>query len=446
MKNTFIYLTAFLLLSLGCKKEVLYTLNVTVTPSGSGTTSVTSGTYQAGQTVSITATPSPEYIFKDWSGSVNSTNNPLSLMMDSTKSIIANFEKRQYPLSLTIEGSGVVKEEIVLTQAMVGSYPSGTTVKLTAVPDSGSVFDSWSGDTSLSINPITLKISKPYSIIAKFVEKIKFATNLDTGIYNVSDTLPLKISITSKLPPTGVLVSITSTWTDSSKQIFKLDTTITQSNVNLNIPGHKKTGNYSLFISTTSKSTATNTSNKIIKFINDPLGRFTGYKVDLNAKQLGRSYWENIPYPADLFCSVFQKSTLQSQEVQTVATSWGDFNSDGYMDIFNAGGSYDGIIRGSASFIIWNKEKKIFEETNLFNDKSIKIIGGNAHTVIPKYFNNDDYLDLLIIDNGDEGQLIPGKDEPIKIVLSDGKGGYDVKEIETCDNDNFYKVTNSRKS
>lgn len=82
-----------LLLALGCKKEILYTVNVTVTPTGSGTTSITSGTYQAGQTVSITATPAAEYIFKGWSGSITSDNNPVSILVDTSKTVIANFEK-----------------------------------------------------------------------------------------------------------------------------------------------------------------------------------------------------------------------------------------------------------------------------------------------------------------------------------------------------------------
>lgn len=107
-KNTF-YLIISLLLSLGCKKEILYTVNVTVTPSGSGTTSITSGTYQAGQTVSITATPAPEYIFRGWSGNVSSTDNPVSILMDAPKSINANFEKKQQPITNTSTVAKLIK-------------------------------------------------------------------------------------------------------------------------------------------------------------------------------------------------------------------------------------------------------------------------------------------------------------------------------------------------
>ncbi len=42
-------------------------------------------------------------------------------------------------------------------------------------------------------------------------ESIKFTTNLDTGNINVTDTIPLVISVSSKIPTAGVLYSITAT-------------------------------------------------------------------------------------------------------------------------------------------------------------------------------------------------------------------------------------------
>lgn len=116
------------------------------------------------------------------------------------------------------------------------------------------------------------KGQSPLPIVSK-EESIAFTTNLDTGKYNVADTLPLIISISSKLPSNGILFSITATWTDSSKQIYKLDTTSNSSNLNLNLPGLKFTGNYSINITLTSKSTSSNTTNKSISVINNPLGR-----------------------------------------------------------------------------------------------------------------------------------------------------------------------------
>jgi FG-GAP-like repeat len=122
-------------------------------------------------------------------------------------------------------------------------------------------------------------------------EAIKFTTNLDTGIYYVSDTLPLSITVSSKLPSLGLIYSITSTWTDSSKQIFKLDSTLNQSSLSLKIPGFTKRGNYNVSVSVTSKSTSTNIYSKSITVLNkvqikyqlnfnfDSLAKATGYEI-----------------------------------------------------------------------------------------------------------------------------------------------------------------------
>ena len=151
------------------------------------------------------------------------------------------------------------------------------------------------------------EVSKISAIVEK-EEAIKFTTNLDTGTYNVADTLPLVVTVGSKAPASGFIYSIITTWTDSVKQIFKLDSNSNTTSLNLNIPGLKKSGNYTLSITVTSKLTSSNTSNKSIVIVNNPLGRFMGYKVAANAKQIGTEYWENTPVLSDLMIGVFQKN------------------------------------------------------------------------------------------------------------------------------------------
>lgn len=345
MKN-YLILFVFSILVFSCSKEVIlpqYGLSVSSNPTNGGTVNPSSGTYEEGKLVSITATPASEYLFLNWSGSVTSTKNPLGLTIDTDKSLTANFEKRTYPLNLTIEGNGVVNEEIV-NVANNSVYPSGTNVKLTARPNEGWEFTEWKGDYVGTDTSFVIAINNAKSITAVFNEKVIINENI------------------------------------------------------------------------------------------------------LKVKSLRREYWENIPLPRDLFLSIFQNSPRETQtEIQTVGSSWGDFNLDGYLDIFNAGGSYDGTVRSNSAFLLYNRSKNVFEEVNLFNDKNIKILGGNTHTIIPKYLNNDDYLDLIVIDSGDEGREYQGPNEPVRIVLSDGKGGYDLKEIETNENDDFFIETHSRK-
>ena len=267
-------------------------------------------------------------------------------------------------------------------------------------------------------------------------ETIKFTTNLDTGTYNVADTLPLVISVSSKLPSAGVLYSILLNWTDSSKQIFKLDTSLNVSSLILNIPGLKKVGSYSLSVTVTSKLTSTNALNKSISVVNNPLGRFMGYKVDLSLKSKDEiNYWRDCGMMWDVIGNKYfvrpNGTTGSNFMAQTIT---GDFNNDGYIDIFNPGtGSFEGKPVDYSQWLIWNPTSKVFEYKKLFNDKSLQYFGGNQRRSVAYDINKDGFTDAVIFDHGDDGSALryngPRPLQPIRIVLSDGKGGYDLKDL-----------------
>ncbi len=67
-----------------------YTLSVSANGSGSVSPSG-SGSYASGSSVTVTATPNSGHSFSNWTGSVTSTANPLTVTMDSDKTIVANF-------------------------------------------------------------------------------------------------------------------------------------------------------------------------------------------------------------------------------------------------------------------------------------------------------------------------------------------------------------------
>ena len=114
---------------------------ITLSAGEGGTVSTTGGEYEAGQTVSVTATPQGEYIFKDWSD--GNTDATRTITVNSNSTLTANFEKRKYPLTLNIEGEGEVLEEII-NAGRTTDYDSGTTVKLTAIATGEwSVFETW---------------------------------------------------------------------------------------------------------------------------------------------------------------------------------------------------------------------------------------------------------------------------------------------------------------
>lgn len=168
-------LNRFLLLALpfffsSCSKEIIQQkLTVDWTPTNGGSVSPPTNAFEKGTVVSLVATPAGEYVFKQWSGSLSGTNNPAQLTMDSDKQVTGVFEKRQYPLSLTIEGSGTVKEEVIAL-ASQSQYPSGTTVRLTGIPQEGWNFGGWAGDKTSNTNPLDLLISSPISLKATFLQ------------------------------------------------------------------------------------------------------------------------------------------------------------------------------------------------------------------------------------------------------------------------------------
>ena len=185
MKNTsklffrLLTIVSCIFIYLNCTKDsdVQYDLKISVLPSEGGTVSPISGVYKDGQLTSITAKPSPEFIFTGWSGDVNSSENPLSLVMTSNKNIIANFEKRKYTLSIIVEGNGTVREEIVQNKSTNSDFPSGTLVKLTAIPNTGSEFVKWSGDYQGIDNPLVVTLDKAKSVTVKFKEKNTIVTS-----------------------------------------------------------------------------------------------------------------------------------------------------------------------------------------------------------------------------------------------------------------------------
>ena len=90
--------------------------------------------------------------------------------MDSDKSVTANFIKKKYALTTTVEGEGTVTEKVIKAGAAT-DYNSGTIVELTAVPSGEWLFVEWKGDVTGSENPTQITIDKAKSVTAVFVKK-----------------------------------------------------------------------------------------------------------------------------------------------------------------------------------------------------------------------------------------------------------------------------------
>ncbi len=141
-----------------------YTLTVNVTGNGSVTRNPDKSTYTNGEVVQLTATPDAGYRFTGWSGDLSGTTNPANLTIDGNKTVTAAFAAiPTYTLTVTAVGGGSVTR--IPDQA---SYLEGTVVQLTANPDAGKMFDSWSGDVTGTSNPISVTMNGNKTVTATF--------------------------------------------------------------------------------------------------------------------------------------------------------------------------------------------------------------------------------------------------------------------------------------
>jgi len=69
----------------------VYTLTTSVSPTGGGSVSPSSGTYDEGTEVILTAIPASGYLFDHWSGDVSGNITSITITMDADKSVIATF-------------------------------------------------------------------------------------------------------------------------------------------------------------------------------------------------------------------------------------------------------------------------------------------------------------------------------------------------------------------
>ena len=178
MKKLFFLLTAFTIV-LSCSSDETSTpvtpppapvakYTITLSAGEGGTVSTTGGEYEAGQTVSVTATPQGEYVFTGWSDGITDATRTITISSNST--LTANFEKRKYPLTINFEGEGEVLEEIV-NAGRTTEYDSGTTVKLTAQAAAEWVFVGWTGDVESTEESVQIVIGEPKEVTATFEKK-----------------------------------------------------------------------------------------------------------------------------------------------------------------------------------------------------------------------------------------------------------------------------------
>jgi len=241
-----------------------FTLSVTLDGSGSVTKNPNQATYPYGTVVQLTATANAGWAFGSWTGNLSGSTNPASITMNGNKSVTAHFTQNQYTLTITIDGSGSVTKN-----PNKATFTYGEVVTLTAIPSSGWMFGSWTGDLTGSQNPKTITMNGNKAVTAHFSDsappQISGVTRvtsdpLDTnpvyGWVNVSCTVTDNVVVSQVVlrihNPSGSWNNVSMVTRSAGKYYYRSTTAFSA------------VGNYSYSIWTKDTSNNTNSSSSVL--------------------------------------------------------------------------------------------------------------------------------------------------------------------------------------
>ncbi|HPT86530.1 MAG TPA: InlB B-repeat-containing protein [Bacillota bacterium] len=157
---------------------------LTIKTEGNGSVEPTAGTheYDAGTTVTLTATAAEGFKFTGWSGDLTGSENPATITMNGNKTVTAVFEKetpgtpenpdnptpvQKYTLTVQSSEGGTVE-----LNPAGGTYDAGTTVTLTAKPNTGYKFSKWEGAASGTSDTVTVTMDGDKTVKAIFEKEV----------------------------------------------------------------------------------------------------------------------------------------------------------------------------------------------------------------------------------------------------------------------------------
>ena len=152
-----------------------YTLDITSDGHGEVTVSPQKETYHLYEEVTLTATPSTDYVFENYSGTISSTNSITVISMEQDHDINANFHLDAYYLYLTTGDGGFVT---VSPEKEV--YHWKEIVTLTATPDPDYGFDGYTGTSSSTNLTMEITMEEDQVITAEFYFDA-YRLNLEAG-------------------------------------------------------------------------------------------------------------------------------------------------------------------------------------------------------------------------------------------------------------------------
>ena len=162
--------------------------DLSVSASEGGSVSTTGGQYYQNTSVLVTATPDKGYEFSGWTGT-SLTGASIMVKLTSNVTIKANFIRSKYTLTIDMVGSGSVDEQVINSARGTTEFESGSTVRLTATPNSDFLFYDWRqiinnlAESSFE-NPFEIEMNQSKTITATFEEKLPLINSEDTDKNN----------------------------------------------------------------------------------------------------------------------------------------------------------------------------------------------------------------------------------------------------------------------
>lgn len=152
--------------------------NVTLSPPNVTQTPTFIQTYSSATSVTLTAVPDANWVFKEWTGDITSTSNPATITVDRAKKVKAIFGLRHLEVDKVGFGSvNVDPPNETLQPYFIKTYATDTNVTLTAVSNvSEWGFKEWTGDVTGTSPTVTLLVDDAKSVTAVF-EKIRLTVN-----------------------------------------------------------------------------------------------------------------------------------------------------------------------------------------------------------------------------------------------------------------------------
>ncbi len=147
--------------------------------------------------VTMKAFPNEGWYFVGWTGDLEGTEEEMNFTMDEDKTIVAEFERMEHELVITIDGEGATSP----TEGE-STYPHGESVVVEAFPDEGWVFDQWTGDYGSEEEQITITMDGDKELRANFLREPLFELQMispeEGDSFALQDEILIEFSVTNQ--------------------------------------------------------------------------------------------------------------------------------------------------------------------------------------------------------------------------------------------------------